>query len=277
MLVRIGHTPTPDDAFMLWALASGAVGLPGVDFELVAEQIDVLNQRATAAELEITALSVHVYPPVQESYVLLPHGAAMTSGSGPLVISRTPLSCERLRKVEIAVPSDRTTSFLVLRMCLESDFRFRVLPAGEILEEVRSGRVEAGLVVEESQLLYERQGLSRSLDLGEWWLLETGLPLPLTVIAARRDLGDRLPELSNAIRESIVAAFASRRRATAHAMRFGRSSDAEITARFVDMYVNEHSFDFGAEGREAIAELLRRAQLVGAFEQPVKIEFVDRG
>jgi 1,4-dihydroxy-6-naphthoate synthase len=275
MLIRIGHAQTPDDAFMFWGLASGKVDLPGFEFELLAEQIEILNLRAAQAELEITALSVHAYPLVQDNYVLLPHGASMGTGYGPLVVSRAPLSRQRLSEVEIAVPGVTTTSFLTLRMCLESEFRYRVLPAHEILGEVRSGRVEAGLVNEESQLLYHEEGLCKSIDLGEWWLLETGLPLPLTVNVARRDLGEHLPELSDAVRESIVVGLANRRRAMAHAMRFGRSSDSRITDRFVGMYVNELSFDFGAEGREAISELLRRAQAIGAIERPVKVEFVN--
>ena len=274
MLIRIGHTPSPDDAFMFWALASHGVDPRGFEFEPMAEELETLNLWARVSKLEVTVLSVHAYPFVQEHYVLLPHGARLGTGFGPVVVSHQPLSRERLRETEIVVPGVTTTSFLVLRMCLGREFRYRVLPANEILDEVKSGRAEAGLVTEESQLTYRKEGLSKSVDIGEWWLLETGLPLPLTVNVARRDLGARLPQLSNALRESILAGLDNRRRATAYAMRFGRSSDATITDRFVGMYVNEHSFDFGDEGRQAIAELLGRAQAIGAFDDPVKIEFV---
>ena len=274
MLIRIGHTPNPDDAFMFWALASNKIDPLGFEFEPTAEDIETLNLWARKGKLEVTALSVNAYPFVQERYVLLPHGARLGTGFGPVVISHQPLSREQLRETEIVVPGVTTTSFLVLRMCLGGEFRYRVLPANEILDEVKSGRAEAGLVTEESQLTYREEGLSKSVDIGEWWLLETGLPLPLTVNVARRDLGAHLPEVSNAIRDSILAGLDNRRRAMAYAMRFGRSSDAAITDRFVGMYVNEHSFDFGDEGREAIAELLGRAQAIGAFDRAVKIEFV---
>jgi 1,4-dihydroxy-6-naphthoate synthase len=274
MLIRIGHTPNPGDAFMFWALGSNKIDPRGFEFEPMAEELETLNLWAQESRLEVTALSVHAYPFVQERYVLLPHGASIGTGYGPVVISHQPLSHEQLREVEIVVPGATTTSFLVLRMCLGQEFRYRVLPANEIFDEVKSGRAEAGLVNEESQLTYRAEGLSKSVDVGEWWLLETGLPLPLTVNVARRDLGSRLPELSNVIRDSILAGLANRRRAMAYAMRFGRSSDLAITDRFVGMYVNEHSFDFGDEGRQAIAELLGRAQAIGAFDRPVKIEFV---
>jgi 1,4-dihydroxy-6-naphthoate synthase len=274
MLIRIGHRPYPDDAFMVWALVSGEIDRQGLEFEPRPEAIEDLNLRAREGELEVTALSASAYPFVQDSYALLPHGASMGTGFGPIVISREPLSRDRLRQTEIAVPGETTTSFLVLRMYLGGDFGYRVLTADKVLKEVKSGTVEAGVVAEESQLTYREEGLSKSVDLGEWWLLETGLPLPLTVNVARRDLGRHLPNISQAIRDSILAGLANRRRAMAYAMRFGRSSNAAITDRFVGMYVNELSFDFGDEGRQAIAELLRRAQAIGAFEIPVKIEFV---
>ncbi|MGD0167375.1 MAG: MqnA/MqnD/SBP family protein [Gaiellaceae bacterium] len=275
MLIRIGHTPCPGDAFMFWALlASNKVDVGEFEFEPRAEGIETLNLWARKGKLEVTALSVPAYPHVQERYVLLPHGASMGTGYGPVVISHRPLGREQLREVEIAVPGNTTTSFLVLQMYLGQDFRYRVVPAKGILDEVKSSRAEAGLVIGESQPTYRSAGLAKSLDIGEWWLLETGLPLPLTVNVARRDLGLHLPKLSNVIRDSILAGLGDRRRAMAYAMRFGRSSDAVITDRFVGMYVNELSFDFGDEGRQAIAELLKRAQAINAFERPVKIEFV---
>jgi len=273
MLIRIGHRPNPDDAFMFWALGAGEVDTRGLEFESSAECIETLNLWARRRRFEVTALSVNAYPAVQSDYVLLSYGASMGSGFGPVVVSHEPLARERLREVEIAVPSATTTSFLVLRMYLGGDFRYRVAPCAEILEQVKSGRAEAGLITEESLLTYRDKGLAKSIDLGEWWLLETGLPLPLTVNVARRDLGPRLDDVSGVIRDSIVAGLRNRRRAMAHALRFGRSSDASITDRFVGMYVNARSFDFGDEGREAIRELLRRAQAIGAFERPVKIEF----
>ena len=273
MLIRIGHRPNPDDAFMFWALSAGEVDTRGLEFEPSAECIEALNLWAREGRFEVTALSVNAYPAVQNDYVLLPHGASMGSGFGPVVVSQEPLARERLREIEIAVPAATTTSFLILRMYLGGDFRYQVVRSAEILEQVKSGRAEAGLATEESLLTYRDEGLTKSIDLGEWWLLETGLPLPLTVNVARRDLGPRLQDVSSVIRDSILAGLRSRRRAMAYALRFGRSSDASITDRFVGMYVNERSFDFGDEGRQAIAELLRRAQAIGTFDRPVKIEF----
>jgi 1,4-dihydroxy-6-naphthoate synthase len=274
MLIRIGHRPNPDDAFMIWALVSGEVDQRDLEFESRPDGLESLNLRAREGELEVTALSVSTYPFVQDRYALIPHGASMGAESDPVLISREPISRERLRSTEIVVPGETVTSFLVLRIFLDGDFPYRVMPADEIFDEVMSGRAAAGLVAEESRLADGHRGRLESVDLGEWWLLETGLPLPLTVNVARRDLGDRLPNVSHAIRESILAGLSNRRRAMAYAMRFGRSSNAAITDRFVGMYVNELSFDFGDEGRQAIAELLRRAQAIDAFENPVKIEFV---
>jgi 1,4-dihydroxy-6-naphthoate synthase len=274
MQIRVGHTPSADDAFMFWALVSGRLDGYGFEVEPVAADIETLNRWALQGWLELTGVSLHAYPFVQDRYVLLAHGASIGSGCGPVLVSRRPLSRAELRRGTIAVPGRTTTSMLVLRMYLEGDFRFRELPAGRILDEVKSGRADAGLVIDERLLTYGEQGLVKSLDLGEWWLLETGLPLPLTVNVARRDLGPALlGELSDAVRDSILAGLQNRRRAMAYAMRFGRSSDASITARFVGMYVNELSFDFGDEGRQAIEELLRRAERIGAFRRPVRIEF----
>jgi 1,4-dihydroxy-6-naphthoate synthase len=274
MQIRVGHPPSADDAFMFWALATGRLDDYGFEIEPIAADIETLNRWALQGWLELTAVSLHAYPFVQDRYVLLAHGASIGTGYGPVLVSRRPLSRAELRRATIAVPGRTTTSMLVLRMYLDGEFRFRELPSDRILDEVGSGRADAGLVIDERSLTYEEAGLVKLLDLGEWWLLETGLPLPLTVNIARRDLGPGLlAELSDAVRESILIGLQNRRRAMAYAMRFGRSSDASITARFVGMYVNELSFDFGDEGRQAIEELLRRAERIGAFRQPVRIEF----
>ncbi len=274
MQIRVGHTPSADDAFMFWALATGRLADYGFEIEPIAADIETLNRWALQGWLELTGVSLHAYPFVQDRYVLLAHGASIGTGSGPVVVSRRPLSRSELRRATIAVPGRTTTSMLVLRMYLDGDFRFRELPADAILEEVRAGRADAGLVIDERSLTYEEAGLVKSLDLGEWWLLETGLPLPLTVNVARRDLGTPLlAALSDAVRESILTGLDNRRRAMAYALRFGRSSDASITARYVGMYVNELSYDFGNEGQQAIEELLRRAERIGAFREPVRIEF----
>jgi 1,4-dihydroxy-6-naphthoate synthase len=274
--IRLGHSPDPDDAFMFWGLASGAVDPRGFEFEHVLEDIQTLNEWALEGRLEVTAISLHSYPFVQDLYVILPHGASMGSGYGPIVVSRRPLSREELKETEIAVPGRMTTAFLVLRLCLGCDYRYREVAFDEIIDEVRSGRVEAGLLIHEGQLTYESYGLHRNIDLGEWWLLETGLPLPLGVNVARRDLGpDALHELCEVLAESIEAGLASRSEALEYALDFGRGIDATVADRFVGMYVNELTQDYGAEGRQAVEELLRRGESVGAFDSPVRIEFVS--
>jgi 1,4-dihydroxy-6-naphthoate synthase len=274
VLIRLGHSPDPDDAFMFWALAEGRVDARGFEFEHVLRDIQTLNEWALDGRLEVTAISLHTYPLVQERYVLLPHGASMGSGYGPIVVAPEPLTRDQLREVEIAVPGRMTTAFLVLRMAL-GDFDYREVPFDEIVEEVRSGRAAAGLLIHEGQLTYEADGLAKCLDLGEWWLLETGLPLPLGVNVARRDVGDEaLRELSEVLRESIEAGLAHRREAMKYAMRFGRGLDDRLADRFVGMYVNELTCDYGDEGREAVRELLRRGEAIGAYREPVRVEFV---
>ena len=275
MLIRLGHSPDPDDAFMFWGLASGEVDPGGFEFEHVLRDIQTLNEWALESRLEVSALSLASYPLVQERYVLLPHGASMGSGYGPVVVSREELPAGSLREVEIAVPGAMTTAYLVLRMFLGDTFRYREVPFDRIIEEVASGRARAGLLIHEGQLTYETEGLKKVVDLGEWWLLDTGLPLPLGANVARRDLGaNTLFELSRVLRESIQAGLDNREEAMEYALRFGRGLDSALADRFVGMYVNELTCDYGEEGREAVRELLTRAEAMGAYEQPVRVEFV---
>ena len=273
MLVRIGHSADPDDAFMVWALRSGRVDPRGFEFEFVPEDIQVLNEWALDGKLEVTALSLATYPLVQDAYVLLPHGASIGSGYGPIVVARERLSPGELRELEIAVPGRLTTAFLVLGMALGGGFAHRVLPFDRILDEVKSGRAEAGLLIHEGQLTYADEGLVKVLDLGEWWLLETGLPLPLGVNVARRDL-ERLDDLSAVLRDSITAGLDNRDDAIAYALGFARDLSREDADRFIEMYVNELTCDYGDEGRQAVEELLHRAEATGAYREPVRVEFV---
>ena len=272
MQIRVGHSNDPDDAFMVWGLASGCVDARGFDFEFVPADIQTLNRWALDGRLEVTALSLATYPLVQERYALLPHGASIGSGYGPIVVAREPLSLEDLRRVEIAVPGRLTTAFLVLRMAI-GDFRCRELPFEEIVGEVRDGGAPAGVLIHEGQLTYEQAGLVKALDLGEWWLLETGLPLPLGVNTVRRDV-DRARELSDVLRESLDAGLKHRDEAMTYAVRFGRGLDADTADRFVAMYVNELTCDYGEEGRQAVEELLRRASELGVYEHAARVEFV---
>jgi 5,8-dihydroxy-2-naphthoate synthase len=274
MLIRLGHSPDPDDAFMFWGLASGEVDPRRFEFEHVLRDIQTLNTWALDGKLEVTAISLAAYPLVQEHYVLLPHGASMGSGYGPIVVAREELSPRDLRELEIAVPGELTTAFLVLRMCLGT-FRYRAVPFDQIIDEVRSSRADAGLLIHEGQLTYEAEGLKKVVDLGEWWLLETGLPLPLGANVARRDVGaENLFELSDVLRDSIQAGLDNRDEAMEYALQFGRGLDIELADRFVGMYVNELTCDYGHEGRQAVRELLRRAEALGTYERPVRVEFV---
>jgi 5,8-dihydroxy-2-naphthoate synthase len=274
MLIQLGHSPDPDDAFMFWALSENRVDTRGFEFEHVLRDIQTLNEWALEGRLEVTAISLHAYPFVQDKYALLPHGASMGSGYGPVVVAPQTMTKDELREVEIAIPGTMTTAFLVLRMYL-GDFAYQVVPFDEILGHVKAGKAAAGLLIHEGQLTYEREGLKKVVDLGEWWLLETGLPLPLGANVARRDLGEeRLHDLSEVLAASISAGLANRAEAMRYALQFGRGLDFELGDRFVGMYVNELTQDYGEEGREAVRELMRRGEAIGAFESPVHVDFV---
>jgi 1,4-dihydroxy-6-naphthoate synthase len=274
--IRVGHSPDPDDAFMFWALTTDLVDDRGLDFEQVLADIETLNQWARAARLEVTAISLAAYPFVQEDYVLLPHGASIGSGYGPVVVACEPLSREDLGKIEITVPGTLTTAFLALRLVLGDGFRYRELPFEQIPDEVASGRATAGLLIHEGQLTFESYGLVKVLDLGEWWLLETGLPLPLGVMVARRDLGERvLHDVSEVLGEAIQCGLDHRAEALEYALQFGRGIDAAVADRFVSMYVNELTQDYGREGRQAVKELLRRGEAIKAFPEPIQVDFVS--
>ncbi len=274
MLIRLGHSPDPDDAFMFWALAAGAIDTRGFQFEHVLQDIQTLSEWALEGRLETTAMSLASYPLVQDRYAILPHGASMGSGYGPVVVGPRVLSPDELRETEIVIPGEMTTAFLTLRLCL-GEFPFRVLPFDRILDEVLEGRAEAGLLIHEGQLTYASLGLEKSIDLGEWWLLETGLPLPLGINVARRDLGEEtLHDLSEVLRESIRAGLENREEAMRYAMQFGRGLDERLADRFVGMYVNELTEDYGDEGRKAVQELLGRAEAMGLYERPVELSFV---
>jgi 1,4-dihydroxy-6-naphthoate synthase len=272
--IRVGHSPDPDDAFMYWALTTDLVDTRQLEFEQVLADISTLNQWARAGRLEVTALSLAAYPFVQDDYALLPHGASIGAGYGPIVVARGDLGLDELAASEIVVPGALTTAFLALRLVL-GDFRYRELPFDEIPEEVASGRAEVGLLIHEGQLTFEDYGLVKVLDLGEWWLLETGLPLPLGVNVVRRDLGDGVVcDVSDVLAEAIKCGLDNRAEALDYALQFGRGIDAAVADRFVAMYVNELTQDYGNEGRQAVTELLRRGETLGAFPAPVRLDFV---
>jgi 1,4-dihydroxy-6-naphthoate synthase len=254
--IRVGHSADPDDAFMAWALTAGKVDTRGLELEPVASDIQTLNEWALEGRLEVTALSAGAYPAVADRYVLLPHGASFGEGYGPIVVAREELSLDDLRALEIVTPGPLTTATRVLKLAL-GDVRTRDLPFDRVLDEVVSGRAQAGLLIHEGQLTYADAGLHKLLDLGAWWQQETGLPLPLGLVAARRDL-ERLADVSAVLREAIDAGLENRAEALAYASGFGRGIDAATADEFVAMYVNDLTLDVGDRGRAAVERLLGR-------------------
>jgi len=244
---------------MFWAIEAGRVDTRGLELEQVVSDIQTLNEWAQDGRLEVTALSMGAYPSVADRYVLLPHGASMGFGYGPVVVARKPLDPEELRELEVVIPGRGTTAYLTLRLALGDDLRVRELPFDQILDEVVSGRAEAGLLIHEGQLTYASAGLHKVLDVGEWWQAETDLPLPLGVNVARRDLGETLPVVSEVLSNAIRVGLEHRQEALLYAQRYGRGIDQETTDRFVAMYVNELTCDYGEVGRRAVDELLRRS------------------
>lgn len=270
----LGHSPDPDDAFMFYALAADKLDTGGWTFEHVMQDIETLNQRALRRELDITAISIHTYPYVQDDYALLSCGASMGYRYGPMVVAREPLPVERLNGLNIAVPGTKTTAFLALSLCIGS-FEYEVMPFDHILDAVAQGRVDAGLIIHEGQLTYAMQGLVKVIDLGEWWHSETGLPLPLGANAVLRSLGDAtIRRLAALLRQSIEYGMQHRRAAVAHSMQYARDLDTALTDRFVGMYVNDYTLDFGADGRQAVEELLRRGYERGLIAVPPRVSFV---
>jgi 1,4-dihydroxy-6-naphthoate synthase len=255
--IRVGHSADPDDAFMVWAFEAGEVDTRGLDIEPVSSDIQSLNEWALEGRLEVTALSAGAYPAVADRYALLPHGASFGEGYGPIVVSKRRLSLDELRELEIATPGPLTTASRVLRLALGDAIRTRDVPFDEVLEEVVAGRAEAGLVIHEGQLTYADAGLVKVLDLGTWWQSEHDLPLPLGLVAIRKDV-ERAADVSAVLREAIDAGLANRDAAMQYAMGFGRGIDAKTADEFVTMYVNDLTLDMGSRGRKAIEVLLGR-------------------
>lgn len=270
--LTLGHSPDPDDAFMFYALAAGKLDTHGWTFEHVLQDIQTLNERALKAELDITALSIHAYPYVADAYALTSCGSSMGDGYGPIVVMRAPGRADELRGLTIAVPGEMTTAFLVLKLMLgDKAFTHRVVVFDRILDAVAAGEVDAGLIIHEGQLTYQQNKLHRVADLGVWWKRTTGLPLPLGGNCIRRDLGlEAMTEVTGILRQSIAYGLAHRAEAVAYALRYARDMGADLADRFVGMYVNEWTFDYGEVGRQAVRELLRRgheAGLVPAVEE----------
>jgi 1,4-dihydroxy-6-naphthoate synthase len=277
-LIRLGHSPDPDDAFMFYALAEELIATDGFRFEHILRDIETLNDWAREGRLEVTALSVHAYAFLSDRYRLLPHGASMGERYGPMVVARQDIDPADLPNRRIAIPGLLTSAFLELQLAVGPIQDPVITPFDRILDVVEAGEVDAGLVIHEGQLTYGSQGLRSVLDLGEWWHeLTGGLPLPLGANAVRRDLdeGDTLPRLSRLLRASIAYGLEHRAGALAHAERFGRGLDTELADRFVGMYVNDRTLDYGEDGRAAVAELLRRGHEAGLIPVAPSVDFIE--
>jgi 1,4-dihydroxy-6-naphthoate synthase len=279
-LIRVGHSPDPDDAFMFYALAKDKLNTGRFEFVHELVDIETLNRRAFTGELELTALSLHAYAYLADKYMLCPCGASMGDRYGPMVIASQQVTLESLRDKTIAVPGTLTTAFLALRLCLGNDFKHVVVPFDEILNVAERGeyqgqKVDAGLCIHEGQLTYSDQGLHLIVDLGEWWYQQTGLPLPLGANGIRKDLGDEaIREVNRLLYESIKYGLDHREAAVDYALGFGRGLDRNKADKFVGMYVNDWTLDFGPRGREAVRQLLKRGYEAGVIDRLVEPEFV---
>ena len=275
LTVRVGHSPDSDDAFMFYALTHDKLDTHGLRFVHQLEDIETLNRRALRGELEVSAISIHAFAHLADTYALLASGSSMGDRYGPTVITRQPMTLEDLKGRTIAIPGRLTTAYLALRLCLGKDVPVTVMPFDQILPAVAEGRAEAGLIIHEGQLYYGDQGLHKVVDLGQWWFEQTGLPLPLGGNVVRKDLGDDLVrKIAGLLKQSILYALGHREEALAYALQYARDLDPALADRFVGMYVNEWTVDYGPKGREAVRTLLARAADSGLIPAPVDVQFV---
>ena len=272
--IRVAHSPDSDDAFMFYALATEKIDTDGYRFVHHLDDIESLNQAAETGTYEVTAVSIHAYAYLHEKYALLNSGASMGEGYGPILVSGEALEREELKEKQIAIPGEKTSACLALRLFLP-ECRTRVFPFDEIIDQVKSGRMDAGVLIHEGQLFYREYDLCKIVDLGEWWAAETGLPLPLGGNAIRRDLGDEaIGTVSSLIKQSIQYALDNREEALKYALQFGRGLDESLGDRFVDMYVNSRTLDYGEEGRKAVQVFLDRGFEKGLIPSRVEVEFI---
>ena len=274
--ISIAHSPDSDDAFMFYGLATNKIRVPGYRFTHTLCDIETLNKRAqTEAFYDVSAISFHAYPYVQENYTIMGCGGSVGEGYGPMVISKTKLSLEDLERITIAVPGTMTSAYLGLKI-FNPKLKTEVLPFDQIIPAVLAGTYDAGLIIHEGQLTYASSGLHKVLDLGIWWRENYGPVLPLGGNAIRRSLGpEKHKIISKALRDSIQHALDHREQALEYAMQFARDLDTGLASRFVSMYVNERTHDYGADGREAIRKMLDLGYEKGIIPIQPKVDFVD--
>ena len=273
--ISIAHSPDSDDAFMFYGLATNKIRVPGYKFTHTLTDIETLNHRAiNEAFYDVTAISFHAYPYLQDNYTLMACGGSVGEGYGPMIVSSRKLTMPQLKKTRIAVPGTLTTAYLTLKL-FAPEIETVVVPFDKIIPAVVSGEYQAGLIIHEGQLTYANDGLLKLLDLGQWWREQTNLPLPLGGNAIRRSLGaDTLLTTTNALRDSIQHALDHREEALEYAMQFARDLDPTLANRFVGMYVNERTLNYGPDGREAIQKLLEMGYDRGIIPHRAKVDFV---
>ena len=275
--ISIAHSPDSDDAFMFYGLATGKVQVPGLRFSHTLSDIQTLNQKAMQENgvYDVTAISFHAYPYIQNCYELMTSGGSVGDGYGPMIVATRAFSPDDVRRFTVAVPGKLTTAYLALKL-FAPGVETEVVPFDQIIPGILQGKHEAGLIIHEGQLTYDRSGLYRIVDLGRWWLQMTGLPLPLGGNAIRRSLGRELIRtVSTALRDSIQYALDHRAEALEYAMQFARDLDTQLADRFVGMYVNERTLDYGADGREAIRRLLDMGYRGGIIPIEPRVEFAE--
>lgn len=275
MEIKVAHSPDSDDAFMFYALANDKIDTGELKFSHVLRDIESLNRAAFNLEYDVTAISFHAYAYLADKYALLPSGASMGDNYGPMVIARKPLTKEELKNQKIAIPGTMTTAYLALKLYIP-EFEYEVVPFDQIIDQVSSGKFDAGLIIHEGQLTYEKAGLHKIVDLGEWWFKRTGLPLPLGGNVIRRDLEPGLRKrVSDLLKASIQYSLDHRKEALDYALQFARDLDASLADKFVGMYVNELTLDYGEAGRKAVELLLSEGYKAGVIPNQVSIEFVE--
>jgi len=273
--ITVAHSPDSDDAFMFYALATHRVRASGIKFTHTLCDIETLNRKALEGFYDVTAISFHAYPYIQDKYALLASGGSVGEGYGPMIVAPRMYSPEEIKRVRIAVPGKLTTAYLALKL-FAPQIETEIVPFDKIIPAVLAGKHAAGLIIHEGQLTYDKSGLHRIVDLGRWWHDSTGLPLPLGGNAIRRDLGPELmTSVARAIKQSIQYALDHREEALSYAMQFARDLDPSLADKFVGMYVNERTLDYGEEGRAAIRRLLGMGHEAGIIPQRAKVEFVD--
>ncbi len=277
--LTLGHSPDPDDAFMFYALAKDLIPTHGFRFEHILQDIQTLNERATRGELDISAISIHAYAHVCDQYALLPSGASMGDGYGPMLVAQQKFSREEILRKEIAVPGTMTSAFLALQLWLGKpgkEFNFIVVPFDQIFAAVRDGRADVGLIIHEGQLTYQNEGLVVCQDLGVWWGQENdGLPLPLGGnVIHKRFAPDVRKKISDTLTASIQFSLDHRAEAVQHALQYARDMGRELADQFVGMYVNHWTLDYGEKGRESIRRFLRRGYEQGLIPRAPELEFV---